>query len=945
MRCARLPAATLAALLVLAGCASPPEPRLAMPESTLIDAQPGGDAAGRMADLARRGAQPAREPGRDLGPLRMRETPARASHVAASRQMVQPDNATRHTGERVELNFVDAELGAVVRALARFTGRNFVVDPRVKGQLTLVSEAPVSPPVAYGMLAGALRMQGFAVVDASGISRVVPEPDAKLQGVPVTTGRDTPQAGGLATRVFTLQYENAANLVPVLRPMISPNNPINAYSNNNTLVVTDYAENLERIAEVIAGIDTPASISADVIPIRHGVASDVAALVGELLDTQGADPTQRITVVADPRSNVVLVRASSPARAQLARDLVRRIDSPESRPGNMHVVYLRNAQATQLADVLRGALTGQSGGSSGAGSGSGSSSGLGGGLSGETNVGLNNARGSNSRNDTGSSGMGMSGLNNNQRGMAGAGALGGSGGQGRSSDTQPTAFSAGGATVQADPSTNTLIITAPEPLYRSLREVIDQLDQRRAQVLVETLIVEVTASQEAQFGIQWMAGGSGLGRSGTSVIGGANYTGTGINAASAVSTIDALPQGLNLGVLGGTVNVASREILNLGVLARAMASDANNNILSTPNLLTLDNEEASIVVGRTVPFQTGAYSSHASGGGNAVNPFQTFNREDVGLTLRVRPQISEGGTVKLAVYQEVSSIEGSPELARAGNITTRKRALNTHVLVDDGQIIVLGGLLEDSGEDSSNGVPFLKDIPGIGALFRFDTRKREKTNLMVFLRPHIVRNAQDTRRVSLDRYDYMRRAQDNSRPQSRWTMPDMPTPTLPALPGLPVRPGDPLTPHNGAIGNRLDEAGPARAPDAGVPAIDLRTGRQDQTLRQAPPPTQITERTYAAPPVPVVPEYQPQPPSFASTAATQGEADPRAVLIQITEAASANDAQNIVRRLRNNGLTAFTQTAPGGTGALVRARIGADAESMESVMTLLRELGYQPSVL
>jgi len=777
---------------------------------------------------------------------------------------------------------------------------------------------------------------------------VVPEADAKLQGVPVTTGRDSAQAGGLSTRVFTLQYENAANLVPVLRPMISPNNPINAYPNNNTLVVTDYAENLDRLAEVIAGIDTPSSINADVIPIRHGVASDVAALAGELLDTQGADPTQRITVVADPRSNSVLVRASSPARAQLARDLVRRIDSPESRPGNMHVVYLRNAQATQLANVLRGALTGQSDTRSGSGSsGSGSDSGLGGGLSGDTSVGLNSggSSGSNSRGNSGSAGLGMGGsFNTGQGGATGGGSLGGNSRSG-SNDTQATAFSAGGATVQADPSTNTLIITAPEPLYRSLREVIDQLDQRRAQVLVETLIVEVTASQAAQFGIQWMAGGNGLGRSGSSVIGGANFGGTGINAASAVSTIDALPSGLNLGVVRGTVDVAGRQILNLGVLARAMASDTGTNILSTPNLLTLDNEEASIVVGRTVPFQTGSYTTNASGGSG--NPFQTFNREDVGLTLRVRPQISEGGTVKLAVYQEVSSIEGTSAEARSGNIVTRKRALNTHVLIDDGQIIVLGGLLEDRGEDGSSGVPFLKDIPGLGALFRYDTRSREKTNLMVFLRPHIVRNAQDTRRVSLDRYDYMRRAQDNSRPESRWSMPDMHTPSLPALPGLPVRPGDPLSPRKGAIGNGVDNAGPARAPSSGVPAVDLRTGQQDQTLRQAPPPTEITERSYPAPAAPVVPEYQPQPPNFASTAANRRENDPRASVVQVAEAASTTDAQNIVRRLRNNGIEAFTQTAPGGTGALVRTRIGADAdaESMESVMTLLRDLGYQPAVL
>jgi general secretion pathway protein D len=855
--------------------------------------------------------------------MRQRRAPAPPS--------VQADSATPDTGERVELNFVDADLPAVVRALARFTGRNFVVDSRVKGQLTLVSEAPVSPAVAYAMLAGALRMRGFAVLDAGGISRVVPEADAKLQGLPITTAGDNPPAG-LATRVFTLQYENATHLVPVLRPMISPNNPINAYPHNNKLVVTDYTENLDRIAKVIAGIDTPASINADVIPIRHGVASDVAALAAQLLDNQGgADSAQQITVVADPRSNSVLVRASSPASAQLARDLVQRIDSPESQPGNMHVVYLRNAQATHLAAVLRGALTGQ------------------GGLSGDSSVGLNSGSGPSRRNadsgtPSGPGGSGMGGAFNSGPGGMSRDVLMGRGNFGGGiSNNQQTAFSAGGATVQADPSTNTLIITAPAPLYRSLREVIDQLDQRRAQVMVESLIVEVTATQEAQFGVQWMAGGNRLGSSGTSVIAGGRYNVAGIEVSAATrSTIDALPMGLNLGIISGTTKVLGNRVMNLNMLATALASQKGANILSTPNLLTLDNEEASIVVGRTVPFRSGSYTTNNSGvGGN--NPFQTFNREDVGLTLRVRPQISEDGTVKLSVYQEVSSIEGKVEQAAGGTSVTRKRALNTHVLVDDGHIVVLGGLLEDRGSDTSSGVPFLKDIPVLGALFRYDTREREKTNLMVFLRPYIGRTSQDARRVSLDRYDYMRRAQDNARPESRWTMPDMPVPALPALPGLPTLPGDPLNAPNKAIDNSPGVTAPA--PNEDVPVVDLRAGQQRQTLPQAPPPTEITERSHAAPPIVEPPDYHPQPPTVASNAINQTEQDPRAVLVQIAKTNIDGEAQNIVRQLRNHGLSAYIQIAPGGIGAMVRARISADDESVDSIMTLLRDLGFQPIIL
>ena len=295
-----------------------------------------------------------------------------------------PAASTAHAQQadnRVSLNFVDTDIPAVLRALSLFTQRNFLVDPRVKGKLTLVSDRPVDSGQALAMLTGALRLQGFAIVDVDGVTRVVPEADAKLQGSAVVgdprpapagaTGAGRPPApvpvaafakgrggssGEMLTRVFPLKYENAANLVPVLRPMVPPNNPINAYPGNNTLVVTDYADNLERIASVIARIDVPSSIDTDVVPVRSGIASDIAVLASQLLDTQSSDPTQRIAVVADPRSNSVLVRAGSPARTRLARDLIMKLDAQQTRAGNLHVVYMRNAQATRIAEVLGGLL-------------------------------------------------------------------------------------------------------------------------------------------------------------------------------------------------------------------------------------------------------------------------------------------------------------------------------------------------------------------------------------------------------------------------------------------------------------------------------------------------------------------------------------------------------------------------------------------------------------
>ena len=742
--------------------------------------------------------------------------------VLLAASQIGPAISTAHAQQadnRVSLNFVDTDIPAVLRALSLFTQRNFLVDPRVKGKLTLVSDRPVDSGQALSMLTGALRLQGFAIVDVDGVTRVVPEADAKLQGsavvgntrpatsvggapaggaargpVPVSAfAKGGGNSGEMLTRVFPLKYENAANLVPVLRPMVPPNNPINAYPGNNTLVVTDYADNLERIAQVIARIDVPSSIDTDVVPVQSGIATDIAILASQLLDTQSSDPTQRIAVVADPRSNSVLVRSGSPARTRLARDLIMKLDAQQNRAGNLHVVYMRNAQATRIAEVLGGLLTGQAN----------SAPGATGGASGGTGGAQGGARTQNTSATSTQPGQGMSGATGSSKG-------GLSGEQERiareDNSTQAVSYSAGGATIQADPSTNSLIISAPEPLYRSLREVIDQLDQRRAQVLVESLIVEVSEEKAAEFGIQWMTGAGNINSNGTSFIGGTNLGGSGITGTGPTS-IDAIGSGLSLGVVKGTVDVLGNKVINLGVLARAMQNTGEANILSTPNLLTLDNQSASILVGKTVPFVTGQYVTSGSNGSS--NPFQTIEREDVGLKLNIRPQISEGGAVKLDIYQEVSSIDESRSNSTTG-IVTNKRAIDTSVLIDDGQIIVLGGLLEENVTLTSNSVPGLGSLPVIGSLFRYDTRKRTKTNLMVFLRPYVVRDANRSASVTMDRYDYMRRAQAAVQPGEHWALPDMQAPMLPT---------------------------PGSAPTVSNNAYDLRPEQQAATLRRPPPAT------------------------------------------------------------------------------------------------------------
>ncbi|AKA24747.1 type II secretion system secretin GspD [Pseudomonas chlororaphis] len=747
--------------LALAACTNNKEPQAPL----LVDSELGRP----LAETNRQGGDVVAE--REKAQAQQTQRPRYQHPISRS---ARPSGASSGTGntvvrnplgdQPVRLNFVDVDIQAVVRALARSTGQQFLVDPRVKGNLTLVSEGEVPAHQAYDMLLAALRMQGFSVVDVGGVAQVVPEADAKLLGGPIYNA-GKPSANGMLTRTFRLQYENAVNLIPVLRPIVSPNNPINAYPGNNSIVITDYAENLTRVAQIIEGIDIPSALDTDVVAVQNGIAVDIAGMVSELLEAQGADPTQKISVVGDPRSNSIIIRTGSPERTELARNLIYKLDNAQSNPSNLHVVYLRNAQAGKLAQALRGLLTGES--DSGTGDNARAMLGSMGGSLGQGGSSASGQSGSSSS-IGGSSSLGGSSGSGSGYAQGGSGASSQGGTQG---GDQNTAFSAGGVTIQADATTNTLLISAPEPLYRNLREVIDMLDQRRAQVVIESLIVEVGEDDAAEFGVQWQTGNLG----GSGIIGGANLGGSGLNL-NGKTSIDVLPQGLNLGLVNGTVDIPGiGKILDLKVLARALKTKGGTNVLSTPNLLTLDNEAASIFVGQTIPFVTGSYVT--GGGGNSNNPFQTVQREEVGLKLNVRPQISEGGTVKLDIYQEVSSVDQRASV-QAGTVT-QKRAIDTSVLLDDGQIMVLGGLLQDGYSQNNNAVPWLSTIPGIGALFRNESRSTTKTNLMVFLRPYIIRDSAAGRSITLNRYDFMRRAQGGLQPERSWAMPDMQAPQLP----------------------------------------------------------------------------------------------------------------------------------------------------------------------
>ena len=669
--------------------------------------------------------------------------PAFAQKTPAARR-----DAAQRGNTPVTLNFVNADIEAVSRAMAVMIERQILVDPRVKGQITLYSDQAMPVREAYLQYLAGLRGLGFAIVDNAGLLKVVPEADAKLQAGTVSIGAVSQRGDQVITQIFRLNYENPNNLVAVLRPLISPNNTINANPSNSTLIITDYADNLARMGKIIAALDQPATTDVEVVTLQHAIASDLATLVQRLSEggaagsVAGVPPSGGgVSVLADSRSNTLILRANNPARLAATRSLIERLDKPGAGgpAGMIHVVYLKNADATKLAAVLRAAF-----GGGGAGGG----------------------------------GTGASGISTTPAGTPGAS-------QGSAVANTPNAQSAQPSTggfIQADPATNSLVITAATPLYRQIRGVIDQLDGRRAQVFVESMIVEMDASKAAALGFQWqgllgskgnaygLAAGTNFGTSSNNIlsISQAGAAGTAISANASLN-------GLNIGLLQ-KIN----GIYTLGALARFLETVSGTNILSTPNLVALDNEEAKIVVGQNVPFVTGSFTNTGTSG-STVNPFQTVERKDVGLTLKIKPQIGEGGVVRMTVFQENSSVVANSS-SNANGPTTNKSSVETTVVADDGQIMVLGGQMKEQYDGGQDKVPLLGDLPFLGGLFRSESRTRNKSVLLVFLRPVVLRDAQSAQSVTLDRYESIRAEQQNAQPEQNRLMPINSGPMLPALP-------------------------------------------------------------------------------------------------------------------------------------------------------------------
>ncbi len=616
-----------------------------------------------------------------------------------------PNQRPLRKGE-VLLNFQAADIQAVIKAVSQMTGRNFLLDPRVKGQVTIISAKPVSSAAAYEIFISALKAQGFAAVQGpGGVVKIIPTGEAKQNaGVSV---RAVPRGGEqMTTQVVVIQHGSPTQMIPLLRPLMAPTSQLSAYESANALIITDYADNIRRILQIIEKIDQPISTDVTIIPLQHASALDIAELVSRLTATGPVAPGQpgaaqamqggeRFTVIPDLRTNSLLVRTDNPGRLAQLQSLIAKLDVPAKQVGNTRVVYLKNADAVKLADVLRGLLAGEA--------------------------------------------------------------------RTRPAAAPTTAARAPAAAqqmepslIQADEATNSLIISASDAVYNNLRAVIEKLDVRRAQVFVEALIAEITADKATEFGFQWVGGRE----RGQGAIGGVqNFVGSRAPIiGTAVEPVGVLGQasGLTLAYLGKKVTLPDGTVVrSLGALARALEDKSLANILSTPNLMTLDNAEAKIVVGQNVPFVTGSFAQATTAAG-AVNPFQTIERKDVGLTLKIKPQISEGGAIKMEIFQEVSNVVPA---AGASDVRTNKRSLETKVVVDDGDTIVLGGLIQDEAQDTIQQVPVLGSIPLIGSLFRHRQHEKKKTNLMVFLRPIIIRTPEQGYGVTVDRYNYLRATQ------------------------------------------------------------------------------------------------------------------------------------------------------------------------------------------
>ncbi len=569
------------------------------------------------------------------------------------------------------INLKDADIRAFIDQISQLSGQTFIVDPRVKGQVSVVSNATLSLSEVYQLFLSVMATHGFSVLTQGDVARVVPNAEAKAEAGSGPTGGDQ-----LETRVIQVQHTSAAELIPLIRPLVPQFGHLAAVSSANALIISDRSANIARIKDLVRQLDRAESNDYAVLNLQHGWAMDIAEVLRNSLMRGDAKTTSGVQIIADSRTNRLIFIGPSEARGKLAA-LAQSLDTPTTRSANTRVIRLRHNDAKSLAETL-----------------------------GDISEGLKNPE----------------------------------------SGESATTARPQNILIRADESLNALVLLADPELIGTLESIVRQLDVPRAQVMVEAAIVEVSGDITDALGVQWAVDARG----GTGGAGGVSFGNTGISVGSVLNAINEneIPENLPDGAI---IGVGTRSF---GALITALSSNSKSNLLSTPSLLTLDNQEAEILVGQNVPFQTGSYTTDAAG---ANNPFTTIERQDIGVTLKVTPHINEGATLRLQIEQEISSIAPSASLtAQAVDLVTNKRAIKSTILAEDGQVIVLGGLIQDDVTRTNAKVPLLGDIPFLGALFRSTQETHVKRNLMVFLRPTVIRDRAGLAALSGKKYSDIR---------------------------------------------------------------------------------------------------------------------------------------------------------------------------------------------
>ena len=642
--------------------------------------------------------------------------------------------STAHAEQTWKINLRDADLAAFINEVADITGKNFAVDPRVRGNVTVISNKPLNKDEVYDLFLGVLNVNGVVAIPAGNSVRLVPDSNVKNSGVPYDSRRSA-RGDQVVTRIIWLDNTNPNDLIPALRPLMPQFAQLAAVPGTNALIVSDRASNIYQLETIVRNLDGTGQNDLEAISLKSSQAQEVIGLLESMSATGSSKDFagSRVRIVADERTNRILLKGDSGTRKRL-RDLIEMLDVPSAdRLGGLKVFRLKYASAKNLAEILQGLVTGKSASSSDSSSSSSNSST-------NSSSSTSNTSSNNSSNTGGSSSIATPSINL-------------SGGNANSNQNNVTSFNAGGVSIIADSTQNALVVKAEPQLMREIDAAIQQLDIRRQQVLIEAAVIEVAGDDANQLGVQWALGdlNSGVGLISFSNVGAslssiaAGYLGSGsAGAAAAIAGGSNSGNGATFGF--GSVDNSRKAY---GALIQALKTNSKSNLLSTPSIVTLDNEEAYIVVGQNVPFVTGSVTTTSTG----VNPYTSVERKDVGITLKVVPHIGEGGTIRLEVEQEVSAVQANR--GQASDLVTSKRAIKTAVLAEHGQTIVLGGLISDDTEMSRQGLPFLSDIPYLGKLFRADSRSNKKRNLLVFIHPTIVGDQAQANGLTQQRYNQL----------------------------------------------------------------------------------------------------------------------------------------------------------------------------------------------